>query len=380
VSASGAVLRVLHVDSGNLYGGIETLLATLARTRELCPSMHAEYTLCVPGRLREELVAARAPVHVLGNVRLSRPTTVLHARRGLRRLLRHHAFDVVVCHSSWLQVIFGPVVRAAHLPLVLWRHAAGDGRHWLDRWARRTPPDLMICNSGYTQRALSAAFPETRSDVVYCPVACPPAYDDDDRASVRKELQTADHAVVILQASRMEPWKGHALHLQALRRLRDIPDWVCWQVGGAQSPHEAPYVGRLTDEARRLGIADRVRFVGQRSDVAKLMAAADIYCQPNLGPEPFGITLVEALYARLPVVTTALGAAPEIVDGSCGILVAPDDPDALAGALTPLIADGALRRHLGSAGPARARVLCDVPRQLRALERALTSATHEVCR
>ncbi len=75
----------------------------------------------------------------------------------------------------------------------------------------------------------------------------------------------------------------------------------------------------------------------------RLLAAADIHCQPNTGPEPFGITFIEALYAGLPVVTTSIGGALEIVDGSCGMLVEPNDPAALAGALRRLIEDRELR-------------------------------------
>ncbi|HVA41545.1 MAG TPA: glycosyltransferase family 4 protein, partial [Candidatus Binataceae bacterium] len=92
----------------------------------------------------------------------------------------------------------------------------------------------------------------------------------------------------------------------------------------------------------------------------------------NTGPEPFGITFIEALYAGLPVVTTSIGGALEIVDGSCGILVEPDDPGALAGALCRLIEDRELRARLGAAGPGRAAALCDPRAQMAALARALT--------
>jgi glycosyltransferase involved in cell wall biosynthesis len=74
----------------------------------------------------------------------------------------------------------------------------------------------------------------------------------------------------------------------------------------------------------------------------------------------------------LPVMTTAIGGALEIVDGSCGILVAPDDPAALAAALGRLIEDRELCARLGAAGPARAAALCDPRGQLQALVRALT--------
>jgi glycosyltransferase involved in cell wall biosynthesis len=182
------------------------------------------------------------------------------------------------------------------------------------------------------------------------------------REAVRAELKTAPEAVVVIQVSRMEEWKGHRLHLKALARLAGVAGWTCWMVGGAQRPHEIRYLEALRAESAALGIGPRVNFLGQRSDVARLLAAADI--QPNTGPEPFGITFIEALYARLPVVTTSIGGAVEIVDASCGMLVAPDDPAALAGALRGLIEDGELRARLGAAGPARAAALCDPAREM----------------
>jgi glycosyltransferase involved in cell wall biosynthesis len=167
----------------------------------------------------------------------------------------------------------------------------------------------------------------------------------------------------------MEPWKGHLLHLEALSLLKDLPGWVCWQVGGAQTAGEDNYERGLKKTASRLGISERVRFLGQRTDVARLLAAADIFCQPNAGPEPFGISFIEALYAHLPVITTDLGGAPEIVDDSVGLLVQPNNPVALANALKLLVEDRSLRRKLGEAGFARATTLCDVSSQLNRLQK-----------
>jgi glycosyltransferase involved in cell wall biosynthesis len=168
----------------------------------------------------------------------------------------------------------------------------------------------------------------------------------------------------------MERWKGHTLVMDALAGLRDLP-WVWWIVGGAQRPEELAYLGALRAAADRLGVADRVRFLGERRDVRQLLAAADIHCQANLGPEPFGITFIEALAAGLPVVTTAMGGALEIVDDSCGILVPPDDVVALAASLRRLVADPVLRARLSSAGPARARQVSDPAAQMRRLSDAL---------
>jgi glycosyltransferase involved in cell wall biosynthesis len=372
-------MRVLHVHSGNLYGGVETLLATLARHRDLCPKMESHYGLCFEGRLSEELTAAGAAVHLLGKTRISQPVTVLRARRVLSDLLQREHFDLAVCHSSWSQSLFGPVVHSAHVPLIFWLHNPTNGKHWLDRWGRKTVPDMVLCNSKFTAATAGNLFPQVRSEVLYAPVGSPNGtYSKTDRATTRAELETPEDAVVIIQASRMEAWKGHALHLEALGMLKDLPGWVCWQVGGAQRPGETEYLNALKRKAAQLGIADRVRFLGQRSDVEKLLAAADIYCQPNTDPEPFGIAFIEALYARLPVVTTDLGGAREIIEESCGVLVPAGSVEALAATLSSLIKDAAFREKLANGGPARARELCDVKTQLERLQKYFSSVYQQM--
>lgn len=371
-------MRVLHVYSGNLYGGIETMLVTLARHRAACPEMESHFALCFEGRLSEELTAAGAVVYQLGHVRASRPITILRARRALAELLKREQFDAVICHAPWSQAIFGAVVRRAQMPLVFWMHSPVDGRHWSERWAQRTAPDLVLCNSRFTAATLPRLFPHTRAEVLYCPVAFPEEnYSEKDRQATRAELQTPEDAVVIIQVSRMEAWKGQSLHLEALAKLSELPNWVCWQVGGAQRPHEALYLEEMKSAASRLGLAQRVHFLGERHDVQKLLAAADLFCQPNTSPEAFGIIFIEALFAGLPVVTTSLGGALEIVDETCGLLVPPDDAQALAQSLRELIEASALRRRLAQTGRARARALCEPAQQMKRLNDSLASLAHQ---
>src|SRR5208282_2182567 len=140
-------MKVLHISPGKLYGGVETLLVTLARCRHLCPAMEPEFAICFEGRLADQLRNLDVPVHPMGEVRVSRPQTVLRARSRMKSLLRSRRFDVVICHMAWPQVIFGPTIAAAHLPMVFWLHSATAGAHWLERWARMSKPDLAIAPS-----------------------------------------------------------------------------------------------------------------------------------------------------------------------------------------------------------------------------------------
>lgn len=368
-------MRVLHVTSGNLYGGIETMLVTIARHRDAAPGMDSQFAVCFDGRLRDELRETGAAVYNVGPVRARNPLAIRRARAALRQVVRAEAIDVVVCHSAWPHAIFGPAVRAAGLPLVLWQHGPIDGTSWLERWARRSRPELIICNSAYMAEATREFYPGLRMCVLHCPVTMHEESDrlsQAERTAVRDELGAVTDDVVIVQVSRMEEWKGHRLHLEALSQLLDLDGWECWMVGGAQRPSEERYLATLRDLAVRLGLENRVSFLGQRSDVNRILGAADIHCQPNEGPEPFGITFVEALAAGLPVVTTSMGGAVEIVDNTCGVLVDEAATEVLASTLRRLIVDGTYREQLGTGGPARARSLCDPERQIDRLNRLLS--------
>jgi len=357
-------LRVLHVSAGNLYGGVETMLTTMARLRHLCAEMEPCFAVCFEGRLSEELRDAGVPVHLLGAVRISRPWTVWRARRRLRELLHQETFDAVVCHMAWPLVVFGRTARKAGKKIVYWAHGFPTTQNRLERLAGRTVPDLAISNSRFTAGLMADLFPKVPDAVVYCPVALPEAPERAAwRTAIRKEQGAAEATTVIVQVSRMQAWKGHLLHLHALAEIRKL-DWVCWFAGGAQRPEEARYEEELRSTAERLGISDRIRFLGQRSDIPKLLAAADIFCQPNRDPEPFGIVFIEALWAGCPVVTTAMGGALEIVDESCGVLVEPGDAADLARALARLIEAPDVRERLGSAAPERARQLSDPSTQI----------------
>jgi glycosyltransferase involved in cell wall biosynthesis len=367
-------MRVLHVTSGNMYGGVETFLATLARESASVPEMISEFAVCFEGRCSRELASLGHGPHVLGRARLSRPHTLLRARRALAAVLRRSRYDVVVCHQPWAYVAFGGVARRAGDPVVLWVHMAGDGRHWIERLARRVRPDLVICNSRFSASQLSRWLSDAQVEQVNYPVSAPSLLvTDSERGATRRAFATSASDIVIVQVSRLEPWKGQHVLLQALTHLRDVPGWTCWMVGGAQRPPEVTYRHQLDAMASDGGITGRVRFLGERHDVPVLLTAADLFCQPNTSPEPFGLSLVEALHAGLPVVTSRIGGACEIVDASCGLLTSPGDSLALADALKRLVVDPQLRARLGTGARSRPGALCDAPRQMRRIHEVLSS-------
>ncbi len=366
-------VRVLHAHSGNLFGGIETMLLALASRR---PDLATHrFALAFEGELARRLRSDGMPVHVLGQVRLRRPWTVHAVRRALRDVIAREPPDVMVVHSAWDLAAFGRVAKRSKLPLVLWAHAPA-GSAALDKLAARVKPDLVLANSAFTAASFGDQTGTVPVHVVHPPVAPPPAAAAGARRTLRDEFGLAPDVTVIAQVGRIERGKGQLELIEALAHLTDRVRWACWEIGGAQRPEDVRLARRIAARVEELGLERRVRFLGPRTDVRALLAAADIYAQPTTEPESFGIAFVEAMYAGLPIVATSLGAAPEVVTPETGVLVPVGDSAALTEALARLVGDEAERRRLGGAGPARAAGLADPDRQVVRAVEALRTVVH----
>lgn len=369
--AARARRRVAHVAAGMIFGGVETMLVTIAAQRDASPDVEPLFILCSDGALAAALRDVGAGTYVLPTPRLSRPATVLRARRALRALLDRLRPDAAICHAPWSWVNFSGVLRSAGVPALLYAHDAPERPGVVDRIARLLGPDRVVANSAHTAaRAATLYAPREPVRVSHPPMApLTVTTSRAERRALRAALGATDDTIVIVQVSRLAPFKGQRSLLRAAAALPRALPWAVWIVGGAQSEAERAFATELEALAAELGIAERVRFLGQRADVPALLAAADVFCQPNDGGEAFGLSFVEAMRAGLPVVTTAVGAAPEVVTPDVGLLVPAGDDAALRAALGALVGDRIRREGLGLAGPARASRLTDASLRIPELHR-----------
>ena len=362
-------MTVFHVAAGNVYGGIERMLATLAQT----PGAAAhEFVLAFGGRLERELAAAGAAVYRLPAPRAARPLRIWRARRAFAAVLERRPPAVTIFHGAWPHAMLAPVARSHGSRIAFWQHAPLLRRAWPDRWARAVQPDLVIYNSRYTE--LHPAFPASPGRVMFYPVAAPAPLPAAARQDHRRALGAADEDVVVLLAARLEKWKGQTVLLEAARLLRGHPRLRYWIAGAAQSPGEADYFRSVEALAAAPELRERVTLLGQRDDVPLLHQLADVYCQPNLEPEPFGISVAEAMLAGRPCVISAGGGAAELLDTHSGIVTPAGDVPAVAAALDQLGSDGARRASMGRAAAVRAARLTSPAERLRDLDALLLPA------
>ena len=332
-------LRIAHIITPSRLSGAERYMMTLAE--RLNAEGHSCVILCKHRAQSVIEECARRGLDVQP-VRLYGKADVTAPFRLARRLRAVHA-DVVHTHLSTASLWGSVAAHLAGLPAV----ATVQGRNTATcyRYA-----DRLIANSqAVREHMLAQGIPPERITVVYNAVDVSAFRRVLSPAEAKQRLGLDAHRLIIGTAAHLSLKKGHDVLLRAAAEVvKAAPDCHFVLLG------EGDQRSALERLGGRLGLRDRVTFLGFRHDAADVMSAYDIFALASWW-EPFGLVFVEAMALGVPVVTTRAGGAPEVVaEGETGLLVPPGDPPALARALLRLATDGELRRRLGQAGPTRA--------------------------
>ncbi len=218
--------------------------------------------------------------------------------------------------------------------------------------------DLVFPVSCQIQQSLErgGVLPE-RLKVLYSGVDMSRIPDQEDGREVRRRFDIPTDALLLGTVANLFARKGYEVMLRVLPAiLASFPDVHYVIVGSG----DAAYETRLRAMVKDLRLERRVHFAGFQDPVYPYLAAMDVYVHPAL-MEGFGIAVLEAMAMRKPVVATTTGGLPEIVqDGKTGVLVPPNEPDALAGAIVGLLQDSTRRVSMGRAGLNRVETLFTV--------------------
>jgi glycosyltransferase involved in cell wall biosynthesis len=343
--------RVLHLHKITGIGGSERHLLTLL------PALRARGVdarflgLDVAGsdapRFYAELEAAGIPAR---HVRCATDVSPRLAAAVIRAV-RDERPDLLHTHLVHADVYGSAAARTLRIPHVSTRHnddpyLAGPFRHVDRAFASRARRLVAISHAVRDFLVTIAGYDGGRVETIHYGLDGPP--------STRSEITPAQAGVpaageLLLAAGRLTEQKDHATALRAFAVVRKRRPDVCLAILGG-----GPLAGETRQLARTLGVEEAV-FLPGRVELADWLDAATVFVHPSRW-EGFGMVLLEAMLAGLPIAATRASAIPEVVsDGVTGLLVAPGDWRGLAAALDELVGDRERAVALGTAGRERAR-------------------------
>lgn len=339
-------MKILFLDQSGNPGGAELCLIDIAKPyRDRCL-----VSLFVDGPFRHFLEQQHIPVQILGtrSLQVRKSSSLVEGLGSLRQLAPMitqvariaRAYNLIYANTQKALVVGALASLISRRPLVYHLHDILSPDHFSQTNRRLAVTlanrfaSLVIANSQASQAAFIAAG--GRSDitqVVYNGFE-PELYDKpevNNPSLLRQELGL-EGQFVVGNFSRLSPWKGQHVLIEAL--VHCPLDVTAIFIGDALFG-EHDYVKQLHERVKALGLEERVRFLGFRSNIAQLMAVCDLVAHTSTRPEPFGRVIVEAMLCKRPIVATQSGGATELVEpGINGFLVPPNAPQQLAQVIT----------------------------------------------
>jgi glycosyltransferase involved in cell wall biosynthesis len=365
LSARTRIRLTLYSDA-TYFGGAEGYLALLAG--------HLD-----PAEFEVSLVLPRGPgtTPLEGKVRAAGGSIHYLARPGFRwrslmpemvRVLREvrgevihlnlpSSYDAGISSVAWAarRAGYRRVISTEHLPMIERKYRRFPVKVLFSHWI-----DQVIVVAEATRRLLSRRHGLPQGKVVVVPngVSEPPPLSPTERAELRASWGCQEHETVIGITGQLTRRKGHHLLLQALAGL-PRGDFRLVVVGEGEEEDS------LRGQADQLALTDRVTWLGRRENGPQLARAFDLFVLPSV-VEAMPLTILEAMAAGVPVVSTAIYGIPEVVvEGETGLLVPPHDAPALKRALHRLTHDAEERARMGWAGRRRYEERFTVDRMIR---------------
>ena len=339
-------MRIVHTEASLGWGGQEIRILTEAAG--MIARGHSVEIACP----RDARIFVEAP-------RFGVPATALPIGRkrprgvfALRRFLTARKVDAINAHSStdaWLAALARGTMSGPP-PLVRTRHiSAPVPRDALTRWlyTKATAEIVTTGEAIRTQLIRDIGVPPSR--VTSIPTGIDPKrFGPADRDDARRALGLPAGVPLIGIVATLRSWKGHRILVEAMTLLahRDAQLVI---VG------DGPRRDALRAQIRALGLDDRVRLAGNQDDVARWLAALDIFALPSYANEGVPQALLQAMLMALPCVTTDAGAIGEAaIADHTAVVVAKENAVALAAGIDRVLGDAALARRIALAGRERA--------------------------
>jgi glycosyltransferase involved in cell wall biosynthesis len=316
---------------------------------ETIPNVHlrpTQFGMTITGRSRTEIAQSVISTGLLSSASLV----------GLARYIKQHNIDIIHSEYKPRDAFYGVLLaKLVGIRTIVHVHSEyGDWIRGCVRWAMKEADGIIVISQFVARSVIAAGYSPEK---VYCVLNSIDAriwnYDA-DRNLVREEFGLISEAPLLVIVARLDPKKGHRLLLEALALVRkQIPDIKLLIVGGENPGADGVYGPVLKQLTHELNLDEHVVFTGPRSDIQDILAASDLFAMPSDG-EGFGLSFVEAMAMKKPVIGLDNGGTPEVVEhGKSGLLSPTGDVQQLAENILTLVRYPALGRRMGEYGRMR---------------------------
>jgi glycosyltransferase involved in cell wall biosynthesis len=370
MSKRGGKYRILYVTPFAELGGAEVILLNIVRFHN---RSRFEPVVCFlrSGPLVEQVRQMGVNALVVPTGRIRDISKTLQTIVSLRDLIRRESIDLVHSSMAWAHTFGGAAAMLAGVPAVWYQHARAKRSSPLDWLSGVVPARSVYVNSRSTGQSQHSVYTAGSVRLIYCGLDLKLwSFDKEASLILRREFNIPESSPLVVMPGRLQRWKGQHIFIEAASRvLQRRSDAFFLVVGDTLFSIEPEYKEELHAQVANLGLGSRVLFTGMREDMVAIYSAADVVVHASLDPEPFGLTIAEAMAMRRPVVASDSGGPREIVlTGETGYLVPVDNPDILAARIVEILSDPELRVRLGAAGYERVLSNFSVERMISELE------------
>jgi glycosyltransferase involved in cell wall biosynthesis len=346
-NATHSTPRILFIDQSSNLGGAELCLLDIAKPYQ----NHCSVVLFSDGPFRHLLESHQINVQIIGkeSIALTKDSTSL--RQSLKAVRQTwprinqiataaRQYDLIYANTPKALVIGAIASAIAQKPLIYHLHDIISPEHFspiniqlLIRLANARAVKI-IANSEASRTAFIQSGGKSDAISVIYNGFNPSNYEIDPilRPQIRKLWNWPTNSFIVGHFSRLSPWKGQHILLEALQQC---PKEIVAVFVGDALFGEDDYRSSLHEKVQELDLGDRVKFLGFQDQVPDLMSACDLITHTSTAPEPFGRVIVEAMLSGIPVIATAAGGALELIkQDHTGWLTPPGNTQALAKAIT----------------------------------------------
>jgi glycosyltransferase involved in cell wall biosynthesis len=375
--------RVLYIENGQGYGGavicLELLLQALDRNCyepfvstsytdgnyqnliNTAPFTYLPYRVFNKNKLAEQLIPQRNNTPKGAVVRKA-CRQLFSAADYTINLLPYVLHLIALCRRQYIDLVhlnnepvcnMGGLLAAKMLGLPVVCHVRGSPLSWdspTARWLYSLVDQFITVADWVKQEVAAMGVASERITTIWDGRDLRPFEVLEDRHAIRLELGLTKDEVAVGIFSRLNPWKGHRIFIEAMEKVfRKRADCRALIVGGTTAKLQW-YEKELKEIVVQRNLSDRIVFTGQRNDIPRLMKAMDIVVHASIEPDPYPGVVLEAMLMGRPIIASNQGGPAEALeDAKTGILCPSGDPEAFADRILVLADGHDWREKIGAA-------------------------------